>query len=97
MTGCVQEEIMFANHPELYTGQLLCGVMKPNEVLHLMGFKKYSKNTGYASSCAYAGQEEHKYDFDKSNMAQEYITAIDAEAYGSTNSKIQFTQKRIDR
>ena len=24
MTGCVQEEIMFANHPQLFTSQLLC-------------------------------------------------------------------------
>jgi hypothetical protein len=28
LSGCVQEEIMFTNHPELFTSQLLCEVMK---------------------------------------------------------------------
>ena len=30
LSGCVQEEIMFTNHPELFTSQLLCEVMKQN-------------------------------------------------------------------
>ena len=62
--GCVQEEIMFANHPELFTAQLLFEVMEPNEAIHLMGYKKYSKNRGYARSCFYDGQEKLEYKYD---------------------------------
>jgi len=61
MTGCVQEEIMFANHPELFTTQLLCEVMKPNESIFLLGFKKYFSNSGYGYTAAYDGLETHDY------------------------------------
>lgn len=56
MSGCVQEEIMFANHPELYTTQLLFEYMKPNEAIILTGFQKYFKNLGYGSSTEYDGK-----------------------------------------
>jgi hypothetical protein len=78
MTGCVQEEIMFTNHPELFTAQLLCEVMKPNECIFLSGYKKYFSNTGYGYSAAFDKAEEHIYDYDENGMAREYITAIDA-------------------
>lgn len=62
--GCVQEEIMFANRPELYTTMLLCEVMKENEAIVLSGFKKYFCNSGYAGTCAYDGPDHHEYSFD---------------------------------
>lgn len=61
MSGCVQEELMFANHPELFTAQLLCEAMKPNECIFLSGYKKYFKNKGYGWSAAYDGREKHQY------------------------------------
>ena len=81
MTGCVQEEIMFANHPQLFTSQLLCQIMAPNEAIHLIGFKKYSKNRGYGHTVTYDGQEDYKYKYDENNVAMQYITAIDAVCY----------------
>lgn len=55
MSGCVQEEIMFTNHPELFTTQLLCEVMKSNESILLCGFKKYFRNSGYGYEAAFGG------------------------------------------
>jgi poly(ADP-ribose) glycohydrolase len=81
-SGCVQEEIMFANHPELFTAQLLCEVMKPNECIFLSGFKKYFSNSGYGFSTSFRGFETHKYAYDAKGMAREYITAIDAQPFG---------------
>ena len=95
MTGCVQEEIMFANHPQLFTSQLLCQIMAPNEAIHLIGFKKYSKNRGYGHTATYDGQEDYKYEYDENNMAMQYITAIDA--IPIYDSKEQFGKDHIDR
>lgn len=61
--GNVQEEIMFANHPELFATQLLCEVMAPNESLIFMGFRKYFNNIGYGSSVKYYGFEKYQYDY----------------------------------
>lgn len=54
-SGCVQEEIMFATHPELYATQLLCESMEPNEAIHLIGFKRYARNKGYSYKTSYLG------------------------------------------
>lgn len=63
-SGCVQEEIMFANHPELFACQLLCEVMDDNEAFHLVGFKKYWCNKGYSYNTSYLGPDLTKYQFD---------------------------------
>jgi hypothetical protein len=55
-----------------------------------MGYKKYSKNRGYATSAAYDGQETHEYKYDEKNMPMEYITAIDAICFGGANTSVQF-------
>lgn len=88
---------MFANHPELFTSQLLCEIMAPNEAIHLMGYKKYSKNRGYGFKVAYDGQEDYQYKYDENNMAMEYITAIDAMCYATENAKAQFGKDHVDR
>lgn len=97
MSGCVQEQIMFANHPELFTAQLLCEVMKPNECLFLSGYKKYFKNSGYGYDTDYDGPETHVYKYDNQKMAKEYITAIDAQPFGSANYYEQLTKRYINR
>ena len=97
MSGCVQEEIMFANHPECFTTQLLCDVMQPNEAIQLFGFKKYSKNKGYGWTLEYDGPENHKYQYTTNKMAAEYITAIDAIHFSAANFRQQFTKKFFNR
>jgi hypothetical protein len=70
--------------------------MEPNEAIYLMGFKKYSKNSGYGHTTAYAGKESHKYIY-VNKMAAEYITALDAHCYGTANTKRQFLKQDINR
>ena len=60
-SGCVQEEIMFANHPEMFITQLMCQSMMPNEAIGLIGFQKYHKNEGYSHNTTYSGPETHQY------------------------------------
>jgi hypothetical protein len=48
---------MFLNHPELFTSQLLCEKMKPNEALHFIGFKKYFKTKNYGWQTTFDGLE----------------------------------------
>ena len=69
-TGCVQEEIMFANRPELCTSIMLCEVMDHNEAIEFIGYKKYFKNKGYAWTCEYDGKEALEYEFDSEKRAK---------------------------
>jgi poly(ADP-ribose) glycohydrolase len=82
--GCVQEEIMFANHPELFTSVIFCEVMDKAESLFFDGYRKYSKNTGYGWTTKYSGQEN--IDFSK----KEYVIAIDAVHFPKNNTFVQF-------
>lgn len=88
---------MFVNHPELWTTQLLCEVMEPNEAILLMGFKKYFKNTGYGHTAAFGGLEKHNYSFTNNKIANEYITAIDAVCYAYYGASRQFGKEDIKR
>ena len=62
--GSVQEEIMFAIHPEMYTSIPLCEVLTDNEALSYIGYKKYFRNLGYGFNVSIVGWEEHDYEFD---------------------------------
>lgn len=76
--GCVQEEIMFLNHPELYITMLFCEVMDPNEAIGMRGFRKYFKNEGYADTTKYAGHDETMKYTKEEEYLNDYIVAIDA-------------------
>ncbi len=54
-TGCVQEEIMFATHPELLVTILLCEKLSENESLVFVGFKKFHKHKGYSDTTTFDG------------------------------------------
>lgn len=88
---------MFTNHPELFTAQLLCEVMKPNECIFLSGYKKYFKNKGYGWTAAYDGRNTHEYEYDEHKQAKEYITAIDAVPFGRYQDTEQYQKESIDR
>lgn len=87
---------MFSNHPELYTSQLLCEVMKPNECIFLSGYKKYFKNKGYGWDASYGGHDNPEYTY-KDKQACEYITAIDAIHFGHKSKWEQLETKCINR
>lgn len=88
---------MFANHPQLFTTQLLCEVMKPNECIFLSGYKKYFNNSGYGWTAAFDGPNKHQYKYDTNKQAEEYITAIDAIHFGRRNEWEQFEPFSINR
>lgn len=54
MGGDVQEEILFAKHPECWVGMLLCRVILPGEAILIAGVHCYSCCTGYGRSFAFA-------------------------------------------
>eukprot|EP00919_Chromeraceae_sp_WS-2016_P026348 GHVR01062360.1.p1 GENE.GHVR01062360.1~~GHVR01062360.1.p1 ORF type:complete len:150 (+),score=7.19 GHVR01062360.1:1218-1667(+) len=83
---------MFANHPELYTSQILCEVMEHSESIVFIGYKKYSVNSGYGWTIKYEGQEKDLY-----HRPLEYITAIDALHFWSESDPKQCSKKFIDR
>ena len=95
--GCVQEEIMFANRPELYTTMIFSEVMLENEATILTGFRKYFRNKGYAETCEYNGKEEIAYEYDEAKRAKEYIVAIDAVHFPRKNDVSQFDVKFVQR
>ena len=55
----LQEEIMFANHPEMFVSILLTDSLKDKESITFVGFKKYFVNKGYATNCEFGGQESY--------------------------------------
>lgn len=90
--GCVQEEIMFANHPELYVSILLCEEMQDNEALFFSGFKKFFRNRNYGYQTEFNGEEPaHSYE-----GKSEYIVAIDAIDF-KRNQMEQFREANIER
>ena len=97
--GCVQEEIMFAIRPQLYTATLLCEKMEYNESLAFRGFRYYFKYNGYSNKTRYDGKVEHP---SKPFQAKgflfydEKIVAIDALKFGKEDYD-QFSEKCINR
>ena len=53
--GAVQEEIRFLICPELIVCRLLAEAMDANEALHMHGFERFSRYTGYAQTFTFAG------------------------------------------
>lgn len=63
-------------------------MMRENEAIEFVGYKKYFKNSGYAWTTAYDGFEDHKYEYDEENTAKERIVAIDALHFPSKKSQV---------
>ena len=53
--GCVQEEILFSQRPELCVGLLLCEEMDADEAIVMRGAARYSATRGYAREFQWAG------------------------------------------
>ena len=73
--GCVQEEILFLEKPELIVAQAIMEVMTPNEAIALRGAERHSILTGY-------GREQYatgvRWAGDASDKHPSTILAIDA-------------------
>ena len=53
--GCVQEEILFAQRPELCVGMLLCEKMRADEAIVMRGAACYSATDGFHDSFRWVG------------------------------------------
>jgi poly(ADP-ribose) glycohydrolase len=53
--GCVQEEILFVTHPELFMCCLLYNTLSDGECALVHGCYQYTKYEGYSGSFAYKG------------------------------------------
>ena len=76
--GCVQEEIMFCECPELIVCRLFFPAMKPNEAIAVIGAEQFSKHTGYAANLGYGGTYVDPSPTLKNGILGSYIVAIDA-------------------
>eukprot|EP00455_Lapot_gusevi_P035644 TRINITY_DN3947_c0_g1_i13.p1 TRINITY_DN3947_c0_g1~~TRINITY_DN3947_c0_g1_i13.p1 ORF type:complete len:217 (+),score=27.44 TRINITY_DN3947_c0_g1_i13:87-737(+) len=76
--GCVQEEIMFANCPELICSMQFFEVMKPNEAIILIGAENFSKHTGYNESFRFEGPHRDQLPVDGQGRLARTVVAIDA-------------------
>lgn len=85
--GCVQEEIMFACHPELNCARLVFTPMNDNEAFILIGAEQFALPQGYAGGLTCGGlYEDHTplqgaVDGESGGQLASYITAIDALDY----------------
>ena len=51
--GCVQEEIIFAVHPELLVSCFFCEAMHDNEAIIIVGAEAFTQFTGYGRTLDY--------------------------------------------
>jgi len=79
-SGKVQEEIRFAISPECFVGMLFCEVMRPNEVIFIVGTFQYSNYTGYGRGFRFSGSclRGREESLDHQGRRGPHIVAFDA-------------------
>jgi O-acetyl-ADP-ribose deacetylase (regulator of RNase III) len=95
--GALQEEIRFAQCPELIVCRLLIKRMGDEQAVHATGFRQFNDTSGYSSN------HEPKFKFDKKHGKSEEpanprkMILMDATRYSHTESDEQFTMASINR
>ena len=87
--GSVQEEIMFALHPEMNAGRLFTPRLKSSEAVILMGFEQFSCAEGYGHSLRFAGPYSDPSPV-KDHQLSSYVTAVDALDYRYSSDSFQY-------
>ncbi|KAF0976917.1 hypothetical protein FDP41_004212 [Naegleria fowleri] len=78
LSGAVaQEEIMFAEIPELFISILVCPQMQPNETIRLVGWQRYSNIKGYIRNMSFEDYED-KQPIMVENVKSNQLIAMDA-------------------
>ena len=96
--GCVQEEIMFCECPELTVSRLFCPIMRANEAIVFIGAEQFSQHTGYGASFDYDGPyTDPSLTTDQNAFLSSYIVAIDAVNVGMGEDAAQYLQPLILR
>lgn len=94
--GNVQEEIMFACHPELNSSRLVFTTMRPNEAIVLIGAERFATHTGYGDSLGCGGAYNDPAPLVRGYL-QSYCTAIDALDYSKLGVREQFSSEHMER
>ncbi len=82
---CVQEQILFAIHPELFVCCLLCEKMKDNEAIFVEGFQRVANYEGYDESFKFTGPFAET---EKEPLPYRKMTAIDALFLDTADKKL---------
>ena len=89
--GCVQEEILFAQRPELCVGMLLCEEMDDTEAIIMRGAACYSATGGYHRSLLWVG------DAAAADAAPHDYVAFDALYYRERDAHRQWREDNLRR
>jgi len=99
--GCVQEEIMFACHPELNCARLVFTPMLEDEAFILCGAEQFAEPGGYAMGLSCNGPyEDRSGEVDIGHGRRRLntaIAAIDAVDYRGADSQVQFSADCVRR
>jgi hypothetical protein len=91
--GCVQEEIMFAECPEMNCARWMNPTMKENEAILICRAEQYSTHAGYAHSLIYQGPHQDG----EADILSSAVLAVDAYDYRGRSTGVQYSPKAIER
>ncbi len=97
--GCVQEEVMFAEHPELMLTMALCQKMGTREAVLVLGHARYTIGSGYGSTYRFSHRVTTRppvTTIDGTAVLGSAITAIDAIPFGHSQAR-QWSMAAISR
>jgi len=92
--GAVQEEIRFAQCPDLLAARLVCARLAPEDAVVVEGFDVTNVTSGYARALRYEATHRHG---SPDSIESHTLIAIDAVNYGLDIDDSQFTEARILR
>jgi poly(ADP-ribose) glycohydrolase len=94
--GCVQEEIMFCECPEMIVSRLFCSLMRANEAIVIIGAEQFSQHSGYAGTLRYEGRYSDRTPIENGILSS-HVVAIDALDLRSGGTEAQYTGAMILR
>lgn len=95
--GCVQEEILFCERPELICARLLCSPMEDDEAITFFGAEQFSAHTGYAETLRHRGPYCDASAVAETGELETWIVAMDATPFGRDDGVLEFTSPLVLR
>ena len=96
-TGCVQEEIMFAQCPELIVSRLFTEKLLDNEAVIITGAEQFNQYTGYGDKFKWKMSYNDSLSRDKYGRLCRQIIAMDALYFSWRTVRSQYEKNKIDR
>eukprot|EP01012_Entosiphon_sulcatum_P006965 TRINITY_DN1341_c0_g1_i1.p1 TRINITY_DN1341_c0_g1~~TRINITY_DN1341_c0_g1_i1.p1 ORF type:complete len:595 (+),score=84.70 TRINITY_DN1341_c0_g1_i1:38-1822(+) len=96
--GCVQEEIMMAQFPEMIVARLVTEALEDNEAIIFTGVERFSAVSGYGDKVEFRGPVTDRSRVE-SNIRQRTICAVDAFDFSQPDTTIeeQFSPRYLNR